>query len=402
MFVFGGQARAVVGAATHAEHDALQRRLFHLHHHRRRRARVAGGRVQVHVGKHRAVVAGVDDALLRVLQPREAVVGARPQAREPHQPLHGDGVVTFGAVQPHLAHLHRRTGVQLDVPEGLVRGVVDVAQAVDDAPSRVTFGREFAQQVRLQTTPAGLREALTHRLLAAQAQRLALSGGRVGGGDVATEVGGGGGHPGGRPRRHAHEHFAQIGHRAAPCGCRGFARHRDLGGKIALCAQQVAQVLGRSDQQPVEFARIEIGQGAKTLQLHVAQQEGLQLRRRGLDADAETLGRRCIALGLSRGARRGRRDIRHGGHGVLRGSDHRPERQKAKEPCAHHTAPEAKVHSGLFREHSHCLFQPPQSQRVHALAHELLDDADALSILPHALRFRVDPGKFGERVCQPL
>ena len=57
---------------------------------------------------------------------------------------------------------------------------------------------------------------------------------------------------------------------------------------------------------------------------------------------------------------------------------------------------------GLFRQHAHRVFQALQGQRVHALAHELLDDADALSILPHALGLGVDPGKFGERVCEPL
>jgi lipid-binding SYLF domain-containing protein len=41
-------------------------------------------------------------------------------------------------------------------------------------------------------------------------------------------------------------------------------------------------------------------------------------------------------------------------------------------------------------------------EREHALVHQLLDDADALAVLPHALRLGVDPGELGEGVGQAL
>ena len=52
----------------------------------------------------------------------------------------------------------------------------------------------------------------------------------------------------------------------------------------------------------------------------------------------------------------------------------------------------------LFAEHAHRFFQTSERHGVHAVAHQLLDDADALAVLPNALRFWVDPRKFREGV----
>ena len=49
----------------------------------------------------------------------------------------------------------------------------------------------------------------------------------------------------------------------------------------------------------------------------------------------------------------------------------------------------------LFAQHSHRIFQALQGQREHAVADHLLDDADALAVLPHAQGFGVDPCKLG-------
>ena len=57
---------------------------------------------------------------------------------------------------------------------------------------------------------------------------------------------------------------------------------------------------------------------------------------------------------------------------------------------------------GLFGQQPHGLFQPLERQRKHAVADELLDDADALAVLPYALRLRVDPCKLRKRVGEAL
>ena len=56
----------------------------------------------------------------------------------------------------------------------------------------------------------------------------------------------------------------------------------------------------------------------------------------------------------------------------------------------------------LFRQHPHRIFQSPEGKRVHALLHQLLNDADALAVLPDAVGLGVDPGKFGECAGQAL
>ena len=53
---------------------------------------------------------------------------------------------------------------------------------------------------------------------------------------------------------------------------------------------------------------------------------------------------------------------------------------------------------GSFAQHAHRIFQPLEGQREHAVAHQLLDDGDALAVLPDALRLGVDPGELGEGV----
>ena len=47
----------------------------------------------------------------------------------------------------------------------------------------------------------------------------------------------------------------------------------------------------------------------------------------------------------------------------------------------HHTKKSNKTN--LFTQHTHRIFQPFKRQRKHAVADQLLDDADALAVLPH-------------------
>ena len=43
----------------------------------------------------------------------------------------------------------------------------------------------------------------------------------------------------------------------------------------------------------------------------------------------------------------------------------------------------------LFAKHPHRFFQTSERHGVHAVAHQLLDDANALAVLPNALGFGV-------------
>ena len=56
----------------------------------------------------------------------------------------------------------------------------------------------------------------------------------------------------------------------------------------------------------------------------------------------------------------------------------------------------------LFGQRAHRLFQAAHGQRIHPVVHQLLDDADAVPVLPDALGFRVDPDKLGECTGQAL
>jgi hypothetical protein len=60
------------------------------------------------------------------------------------------------------------------------------------------------------------------------------------------------------------------------------------------------------------------------------------------------------------------------------------------------------LNAGLFAHHAHGVFQTFEGQGEHAVAHELLNDGNALAVLPYALRLGVDPSIFGEGVCQAL
>ncbi len=52
--------------------------------------------------------------------------------------------------------------------------------------------------------------------------------------------------------------------------------------------------------------------------------------------------------------------------------------------------------------HAHGIFQTFQGQGEHAIAHELLNDRNALAVLPNTLRLGVDPSKFREGVREAL
>jgi len=58
--------------------------------------------------------------------------------------------------------------------------------------------------------------------------------------------------------------------------------------------------------------------------------------------------------------------------------------------------------SASLAQMAHRIFQPLQGQRKHVLTDQLLDQGNALAVLPDALGFRVDPGKLRKRVGQPL
>jgi hypothetical protein len=60
------------------------------------------------------------------------------------------------------------------------------------------------------------------------------------------------------------------------------------------------------------------------------------------------------------------------------------------------------LNAGLFAHHAHGVFQTFEGEGKHAVAHELLNDGNALTVLPNALRLGVDPSIFGEGVCQAL
>ena len=52
----------------------------------------------------------------------------------------------------------------------------------------------------------------------------------------------------------------------------------------------------------------------------------------------------------------------------------------------------------LFAQHPHRFFQALEGHGIHAVADELLDDADALAVLPNALRFGVDPSEYARTI----
>jgi hypothetical protein len=60
------------------------------------------------------------------------------------------------------------------------------------------------------------------------------------------------------------------------------------------------------------------------------------------------------------------------------------------------------LNAGLFAHHAHGVFQTFEGEGEHAVAHELLNDSNALAVLPYALGLGVDPSIFGEGVCQAL
>jgi hypothetical protein len=55
-----------------------------------------------------------------------------------------------------------------------------------------------------------------------------------------------------------------------------------------------------------------------------------------------------------------------------------------------------------FAHGAHGIFQTLEGERVHAVAHELLNDGNALAVLPNALGLGVDPSKFREGVREAL
>ena len=58
--------------------------------------------------------------------------------------------------------------------------------------------------------------------------------------------------------------------------------------------------------------------------------------------------------------------------------------------------------ASLFAQHAHGIFQALEGEREHAVADQLLDDADTLAVLPHAQGFGVDPSEFGGGVADYL
>ncbi len=58
--------------------------------------------------------------------------------------------------------------------------------------------------------------------------------------------------------------------------------------------------------------------------------------------------------------------------------------------------------SRLFAQHTHRIFQPFEGEREHAVANQLLDDADALAVLPHTQWLGVDPSELRVGVCESL
>ena len=56
----------------------------------------------------------------------------------------------------------------------------------------------------------------------------------------------------------------------------------------------------------------------------------------------------------------------------------------------------------LFAQHSHGIFQALKGERKHAVADQLLNDADALAILPHAQGLWVDPSELRGGVADYL
>ncbi len=53
-------------------------------------------------------------------------------------------------------------------------------------------------------------------------------------------------------------------------------------------------------------------------------------------------------------------------------------------------------------QHAHRIFQTFEGEGEHAVADHLLDDADALAVLPHAQGLGVDPSELGVGVGQAL
>ena len=56
----------------------------------------------------------------------------------------------------------------------------------------------------------------------------------------------------------------------------------------------------------------------------------------------------------------------------------------------------------LLAQHSHGFFQAFEGERVHAVADDLLNDGNALAVLPDALGLGVDPCKFWKGMNQTL
>ena len=306
--VFERQARAVVGAAAHADHHFLPFGLAQLHHHGQGVA--IGGGLDVH--EHRVVVTALGNAALRVLQLLQVVVAARRQAREAHQALGGHGVVALGALHQHVAHAHGLAGIQLDVEPRLVRLRVDVGQAVLHAARGVALCDQAAQRSGLGAVPVGLREGQAGNQAGLALDVGALLLGLRGGGDVAHEGHRDRGHLRDRARVDLDGDGAQRGRRGVAvdtacvgrCVTQAGRRHDlDAGRKVPQRGEQLAQVGGCLRQQTAEFVGIEVAQFAVALHFHVAQQEVAHgIGRLHVDLEARAGGGSCCARTARLGA----------------------------------------------------------------------------------------------------
>src|SRR5690606_6381363 len=119
----------------------------------------------------------VDQALLRLLQPREVVVATGCEAGELDDALADVCVIALGAFDLDGAQTPARAGVELDVEAGLRCGAIDVGQAGGDARARVAQRTEAAQRGALGAVPAILRERLADKGLCLGHDVLALTAG---------------------------------------------------------------------------------------------------------------------------------------------------------------------------------------------------------------------------------
>ena len=258
-------ARPAVGGKAQTEVQLVQGCLAHLDVHRRGQRLGAVG-VEGDVG--RTEIATAHQALLGLHQLALVVVLS---GFEPRQPWHQDRVVTLQTTDLRSTELEQGPGIQLHAEIGGLSLGIDLGRAAANAPAGVVSAEQFAQGLILGIVPAFLGEGPSHWHWPAALDALGQLGplGRIA---ALLEVGG---------CRQAEGNAAHLGGRtgidlqlnACP-PVRGLAQAQlDVRTEMPQSAQQVLHILSGRGEKLLEFARVQVGDGAVALQLHVFEQQ---------------------------------------------------------------------------------------------------------------------------------